>query len=333
MKILRNMAALILLITLFSGLVACSKSPESLKELGVKVGDFIKVNIPEGTTLSQVADILEQKGVVDSSLAFRLYVQMEGKDKNIIPGEYDMVVGSTYESVLSMLMEGPPIQTYNISIPEGFTLKQISERVGENTKISKAQFDYYLNPGFYEYEFLGGVSSLEGFLFPKTYEVLRDATAKDFIVMMLEQFKSETSSLEFISMDPLNLSFYDVVKIASLIEREAYVDEERELISAVIYNRLKKDMLLQIDASVRYGIDKWDDDLTISDLQSTDNLYNSYVYKGLPPTPICNPGLKSILAALDPADVDYLYYVNPDPVNNRTHLFTDNEQEFYDFQK
>ena len=333
MKILRNMAALILLITLFSGLVSCSKSPESLKELGVKVGDFIKVNIPEGATLSHVADILEQKGVVDSSLAFRLYVQMEGKDKNIIPGDYDMVVGSTYESVLSMLVEGPPIQTYNISIPEGFTLKQISERIGENTKISKAQFDYYLNPGFYEYEFLGGVSSLEGFLFPKTYEVLRDATAKDFIVMMLEQFKSETSSLEFISMDPLNLSFYDVVKIASLIEREAYVDEERELISAVIYNRLKKDMLLQIDASVRYGIDKWDDDLTISDLQSTDNLYNSYVYKGLPPTPICNPGLKSILAALDPADVDYLYYVNPDPVNNRTHLFTDNEQEFYDFQK
>jgi UPF0755 protein len=243
-----------------------------------------------------------------------------------------MVVGSTYESILKTLMEGPPVLTYKIIIPENFTMKQVSQRISENTKISKAQFDYYLNPGLYDYEFLGGVSSLEGFLFPKTYEILRDATAKDIIIMMLDQFKDETSSLELASLDPLNLSFYDVIKVASLIEREAYVDEERELISAVIYNRLKKDMLLQIDASVRYGIDKWDDDLTKSELQSTDNLYNSYVYKGLPPTPICNPGLKSILAALDPADVDYLYYVITDPVNH-THSFTNSEQEFYDFQK
>jgi UPF0755 protein len=332
MKISKILIVSVLLITLFAGMSSCSKSPKSLEELGVKVGDFVKINIPEGATLSNVADILEQKGIVDSSLAFRLYVQMEGKEKNIIPGEYEIVVGSTYESVLKTLMEGPPVLTYKIMIPEGFTMKQVSQRISENTKISKAQFDYYLNPGLYDYEFLGGVSSLEGFLFPKTYEILRDATAKDFIIMMLDQFKDETSSLELASLDPFNLSFYDVIKVASLIEREAYVDEERELISAVIYNRLKKDMLLQIDASVRYGIDKWDDDLTKSDLQSTDNLYNSYVYKGLPPTPICNPGLKSILAALDPADVDYLYYVITDPVNH-THSFTNSEQEFYDFQK
>lgn len=322
----------ILLITLFSGLTSCSKNQKSLEELGVKVGDFVKINISEGATLSQVADILEQKGIVNSSLAFRLYVQMEGKEKNIIPGEYEMVVGSTYEFVLKTLMEGPPILTYKISIPEGFTIKQVSARVSENTKISKAQFDYYLNPSFYDYDFLEGVNSLEGFLFPETYEISRDATAKELITMMLNQFKAEASSLELASSDPLNLSFYDVIKIASLIEREAYVDNERELISAVIYNRLKKDMLLQIDATVRYGIDKWDEDLTKSDLQSTDNLYNSYVYKGLPPTPICNPGLKSILAALNPADVDYLYYVITDPVNH-THSFTNSEQEFYDFQK
>jgi len=331
MRISKIFIVSVLLAAFLAGIISCSKSPKSLEELGVKVGDFVEVNIPEGVTLSQVADILEQKGIVDSSIAFRLYVQMEGREKNIKPGEYEIVVGSNYESVLKTLMEGPPILTYKIMIPEGFYVKQISQRISENTKISKAQFDYYLNPGFYNYEFLDGVSSLEGFLFPKTYEILRDATAKDIIIMMLDQFKTETSTLELASLDPINLSFYDLIKIASLIEREAYVDEERELISAVIYNRLGKDMFLGIDASVRYGIDKWDDDLTISDLHSTDNLYNSYVYKGLPPTPICNPGLKSILAALKPADVDYLYYVITDPVNH-THSFTNSEQEFYDFQ-
>jgi len=143
--------------------------------------------------------------------------------------------------------------------------------------------------------------------------------------MMLAQYQFETESLDYSFAENKGLSHYDVLKIASLIEREAYVPEERALISAVIHNRLDINMKLDIDATLCYILDKWDEDLTNED-KEIDSPYNTYMYAGLPPTPICNPGLASIEAALNPADVDFLYYVVDDPVKHTHHFSIDYEE-------
>src|SRR4030043_658832 len=136
---------------------------------------------------------------------------------------------------------------------------------------------------------------------------------------MLAQYQLETGSLGYSFAENKGLSHYDILKIASLIEREAYVAEERTLISAVIHNRLKEGMLLQIDATVRYALSKWDDIVTFDDLK-VDSPYNTYLYAGLTPTPICSPGLASIEAAINPANVDFLYYKVNDEIKH-THSF------------
>ena len=138
--------------------------------------------------------------------------------------------------------------------------------------------------------------------------------------MLLTQYQLETGKLDYSFAASNNFTPYDILIIASMIEREAYVPEERPLISAVIHNRLKINMILQIDATVRYALNKWEGIVTFDDLK-IDSPYNTYLYAGLMPTPICSPGLASIEAALAPADVDYLYYVVTDP-EKHTHSFS-----------
>jgi UPF0755 protein len=142
--------------------------------------------------------------------------------------------------------------------------------------------------------------------------------------MLLNQFKADTSSIDWSKTQALGITPYKAVITASLIEREAAVDDERPLVAAVIFNRLKKDMLLQIDATVQYALPEWKDVLTYDDLK-VDSPYNTYLHKGLPPGPICSPGLASLEAALNPANVDYLYYV---ATGNGRHFFTSDYNEF-----
>lgn len=181
----------------------------------------------------------------------------------------------------------------------------------------------------YSYDYLEDSSSLEGFLFPKTYEVTIDYSARNIVEMMLAQYQFETGSLDYSFVENKGLSPYDILKISSMIEREAYVLEERALISAVIHNRLDIGMKLDIDATLCYFLDKWggDESLTETDLK-TDTEYNTRMYAGLPPTPICNPGLECIKAALNPTkDVEYKYFKVTDTENN-IHSFFDDYQEF-----
>jgi UPF0755 protein len=190
--------------------------------------------------------------------------------------------------------------------------------------IVKADLDKALDPSNYNYDFLSygniRVENLEGFLFPKTYEVLPQYSAQNVIEMFLSQYQLETSSLDYKFAADNNFTAYDILKIASMIEKEAYLPEERPLISSVIYNRLKINMSLGIDATLTYFLDKWDSPLTESDLK-TDTLFNTRLHTGLPPTPICNPGLESIKAAINPAQTDYLYYVVTDAENHK-HSFS-----------
>lgn len=285
----------------------------------------VAVTIPEGASLQEIAKDLQEKEVIKSALIFRIYVQYKEMDKNIMKGDYVFLTNSSYQEALEVLIQGPIIVTYKIPIPEGYTLAQIADRVQDTSPINREEFLEVAIPQRYGYPFLEGVSSLEGFLFPKTYEIGEETSAGQLVDMMLAQFATETEGLDWGKAKTEGFSTYDIVKIASLIEREAHVPEERPLISAVIHNRLKQGMTLGIDATLAYGLDKWDEPLTVSDLQ-TDTPYNTRLYPGLPPTPICNPGLESIKAALNPADVDYLYFVVTDE-ERRTHTFTRTYEE------
>jgi len=295
-------------------------------ETVIPAGRQVQVVIEEGMNLTQIAEILEEAGVVDNAFLFRLFVQQKEKEKNLAPGIYDMVTGSDYGTVLEQLTAGPPVVTYNVTIPEGYTVTDIVEKYSsELSFIGTEEMEKAVLIENYQYDYLLGYESLEGFLFPKTYEILMGYGAADIIDMMLAQYHYETGDLDYTGAEEKNLSRYDILIIASMVEREAYIPEERELISAVIHNRLDLGMALGIDATLTYYLKKWDEPLTESDLE-TDTPYNTRIYSGLPPTPICNPGLASIKAALEPAEVDYLYFVVTDSQTHE-HSFTDDYNE------
>ncbi|MCE5329611.1 endolytic transglycosylase MltG [bacterium] len=334
-KKLLKLLIMIAAVFLFSSLVftACNLNSDksgATAESEIQKGLDVEVEIKEGMNLTQISNLLEEKGIIDSALFFKIYAEDQGLETKLIPGKYNLKTGSEYKDVLEVITSGPEIVTFKLIIPEGFMVKQISDRITQELPfIDSADLKDALKTEEYSYDFLKDkdvpVTSLEGFLFPKTYEILPQYSAGNIIEMLLSQYQFETSGLDYKYAADNNLTSYDILKIASMIEKEAYIPEERPLISAVIHNRLKINMALGIDATLTYFLDKWDEPLTESDLK-TDTPFNTRIYTGLPPTPICNPGLESIKAALNPADADYLYYVVTDPVSHK-HTFSKTLQE------
>lgn len=302
------------------------KASQSQDTEDIPDGIEVEVIIEEGMTLNQIAAVLEDNGIVDNGFMFRLYVQQKGKEKSLIPGTYKLLTGSGYGEVMDGLTAGPIIITFKVTIPEGKAIIDIVEKFSSELPfIDKEDMSLAVDADNYSYDYIEGAESLEGYLFPKTYEVTMDYDAYDIIDMMLAQYRYETGDLDYSGAEDKGFSKYDILKIASMVEREAYIPEERELISAVIHNRLDIGMALGIDATLSYFLEKWDEPLTVSDLE-TDTGYNTRIYAGLPPTPICNPGLASIIAALNPADVDYLYFVVTDSQTHE-HSFTNDYDE------
>ena len=308
-------------ICLLSSCFTDNTKPDDNEEI-VK-GIEVEVIIDEGMTLSQIVTVLEDNGVVDNGFMFRLFVQQKGKEKSLIPGTYKLLTGSEYAEVMDELSAGPIIVTFKVAIPEGYIIIDIIERFSNELPfIDREEMLLAVNADNYNYDYIEGAESLEGYLFPKTYEVTMDYSENDIVEMMLAQYRYETGDLDYGYAENKGFSKYDILKIASMIEREAYIPEERELISAVIHNRLDIGMALGIDATLSYFLEKWDESLTVSDLE-TDTGFNTRLYAGLPPTPICNPGLAAISAAINPADVDYLYFVVTDSETHE-HSFTNN---------
>jgi cell division protein YceG involved in septum cleavage len=224
-------------------------------------------------------------------------------------------------------MTTEPASTRMITIPEGYDRRQIADAArqdgigGDYMKASERVKGF--DPAKYGAR---DPSSLEGFLFPATYDLPRHPTADDLVVRQLDAFKQYISEVSVGYARSKNLTTYDVLIIASMIEREVQVPKERKLVAAVIYNRLHHGMPLQVDATIRYATNNYTQPLSESDLQ-TDSPYNTYTNSGLPPGPIGNPGLASIQAAAHPADVSYLYYVvKPDTCGE--HTFATTEAQF-----
>lgn len=295
-------------------------------------GKQVKVAVKPGVSFGEVAQDLADKKVIVSPFFFTIYAKYNREDFKILPGEYFFREGMSFFEVRATLEEGPLRKVFKITIPEGFTIEEIAERL-KKTPLDQEKFKNLATVQGQtfssDFPFLGHnpLKSLEGYLFPKTYIFEENSSEKEFIERLLSQFQKETSSLDFTPpKGGVELNLHQIVTIASLIEEEAKVPEERPLISAVIYNRLQKGMPLEIDATVQYALPQRKLRLKAQDLKMN-SPYNTYQNLGLPPGPIASPGFESLKEALNPAPVDYLYYVLTDPSSGR-HSFTASYQEF-----
>ncbi len=292
-----------------------------------------KVEVVKGDTLSSVAEKLERAGVVDSAFMFKVEARLGGYGTEIKTGEYTFSPGEDSEEILQKLTAGEAVPTLTITVPEGLTLEQTAQEVARQSGVSATAFEKAARRTDYGYGFLEdpAVESTEGFLFPKQYEFEEGTTAPQMVTRMLEQYLLETQTLDISSAkERLNMTEYELVTVASLIEKEAANPEERRLVASVIYNRLRKDMPLQIDATVVYALDRPKEELSLADLK-IDSPYNTYENPGLPPGPICSPSRHALEAAINPAETDYLYYVLKS--NGEEHFFTSNYNEFLDVKQ
>ncbi|MCA1718026.1 MAG: endolytic transglycosylase MltG [Actinobacteria bacterium] len=287
-----------------------------------------KVEVVKGDTLSSVAEKLEQAGVIDSAFMFKVEARVGGYGTEIKTGEYTFSPDEDTEVILQKLTAGEAVPTLEITVPEGLDLEQTAREVAGQSGVSAAKFEEAARRTDYGYGFLEdpAVESTEGFLFPKQYEFEEGTTAPQMVTRMLEQYLLETQTLDISgAKDRLNLTEYELVTVASLIEKEASNPAERPLVASVIYNRIREDMPLQIDATVLYALDRPKEELSLADLK-IDSPYNTYENTGLPPGPICSPSRQSLEAAINPAETDYLYYVLK--ANGEEHVFTNNYNEF-----
>ncbi len=288
--------------------------------------DPLRVRIEEGEPLSSIAAKLESKGIVTSATLFRLLAWVGSREGRIRAGDYLLYTGMHYGEVFDVLQKGSVVAA-RVTIPEGFTKEQVAARVGGTGAMTAEEFLAAAGEGGYGLTWLppGQQGNLEGFLFPKTYDLLEGMGPRDVVGMLVAQFQAETAGLDWSLAEGRGLTPYQAVVAASIIEREVVVPEERALVAAVIYNRLAKNMRLQMCSTVEYLLPEQKEVLTYADLE-IDSPYNTYRNAGLPPAPICNPGLASIEAALRPAQVDYLYFVATGEGNR--HFFTADYDEF-----
>lgn len=287
----------------------------------------VQVAIPKGSSVSEVGDLLSEKGVIDNSTLFQVRVTLAGKRSEIYSGNFTLASDMSYGDAIDELSQPPVKRTLTVTIPEGLTRSQAAQLVEEvgvpgdyTTATVKSK---YLDPADYGGT---GAKDLEGFLFPNTFELKPKAPVEDLVELQLKDFKRQIESVDMRYAKSKNLTVFDVVTIASMIEEEAGVDSQRKLVAAVIYNRLRDGMPLGIDATIRFATGNYTEPLTETEL-AIDSPYNSRTNAGLPPGPIANPGLASLEAAAHPAKTDHLFYVTtPGACGKLT--FAETEAEF-----
>jgi UPF0755 protein len=281
----------------------------------------VAVTIPPNSGVSDIGDLLERKGVVSNSFFFGARTTLAGKRGDLKPGTYELRRDMSYSSAIDALTSGPPANLVSVVVPEGRSRREIAASLRSSGLaggyLAASKRSPVLSPSRYGAKH---ATDLEGFLFPATYELRHGANVKQLVIKQLRVFKQRFGGVDLSRARRKNLTAYDVLIIASLIERETAVPRERKLIASVVYNRLHASMPLQIDATSRFQFNKWSGALTRSDLASS-SPYNTRIHRGLPPGPIGNPGIASIQAAATPAATGYLFYV-VNPCRPGTHTFT-----------
>lgn len=283
-------------------------------------GVEVEVEIPAGASASQIGEILKRAGVVRSATQFEAAARTAGVAERLRAGRYRLVTGLTPDEVIEVLLRGPVVAVYEVTIPEGLRVTEILDRLAAASGIGRDQFEEAL---------LGGsvttslrplpekptLSDWEGLLFPDTYRFSENATAVDILARMASTMEARVTQIDWASIEDRGLTIYQGIIVASLIEAEVKIPEERPLVASVIYNRLGDGQRLEIDATVLYALGTRDPSRFD---RSVDSPYNTYQVEGLPPTPIAAPGLASLEAAAAPADTDYRYYVLSSPDGRHT---------------
>ena len=293
-------------------------------------GPVVKVIVNPGMTATEIGKLLEDKGVIDNAADFVDLVKTRNTENDLRPGNYEFYEEQKLLEVVDMLEKGASTANVKETIREGLAISQVAAQLNKEGIVSGDSYaELATKPDEFVLPQVGGkqpnVETLEGLLFPSTYFLMEGDGATELIGVQLAAFTAKTADLPWKNATTLGLTPYEIVIVASLIEKEVNIAAERAKVAAVIYNRLKVDMTLGIDATVRYAVDKWTGALTTEDLL-VKSPYNTRVVKGLPPTPICSPGVAALQAALDPAKVDYLYYVLQDKDGH--HFFTASYEEF-----
>lgn len=277
--------------------------------------------VPFGTSLRQVGTQLQARGLIRSSFVFEAYVRLNPKKRMIKAGRCRLGPGMSLFQIVKELRRGIPGQI-RVTIPEGLTAKEIADLFARKGLANRERFLALLKDD----QFIGSImgegwkANPEGYLFPDTYDFSLNATEEEILIKMMKRF-NEVFTAEVGAVSPLRKR--EILIIASIVEKEAKKEDERQIIAGIFYNRLRRGYPLQSCATVQYALGKHKKRLYYKDLQ-VNSPYNTYLYNGLPPGPIANPGLASIRAAASPAKVDYLYFVaKPDG----SHIFSSTYQQ------
>jgi len=274
------------------------------------------VTIRQGSTAKSIAEEFLPRRF--DRMLFCTLARMRGMDQSLRYGTYHVSHSRSLWDLIDVLAEGVLAESVKVTLPEGFTIEHIAGTLAEKEIVTADEFILAANDP--ELASLLGIpaGTLEGYLFPDTYQLLPEASAQDVIRILTARFRQVIADERGAAPALAPEALYDIVTVASIVEREALLDEEKPLVAAVVYNRLAHRMRLQCDATIRYGLKQYDRHLTYVELDA-DTPYNTYLHGGLPPTPICSPGRESLRAALRPADSDYLYFVSR---NNGSHHFS-----------
>lgn len=271
----------------------------------------VKFTILKGSSAEKIGQGLANAGLIKSPFAFKLYAQLNNYTKNIPPGEFMIPKNLSLEDLIKYLIKGP--EEYWVTIPEGLRREEIPEKFIEAFKLEGNDATKFRS------EFLSESKYIEGHLFPDSYLFPPDVSAATVVARLRQTFDSKIPADFNTKLSNSGLSMEQAVTLASIIERETITDEERPIVAGILLNRIKDEMPLQADATVQYAVAnkrckanadcKWWEPPTRDDLEIS-SPFNTYLNLGLPPSPIANPGLSSLLAAVSPQATDYYYYIH-----------------------
>lgn len=305
---------------------------ESLKAVDLSDDSPLIVEIPHGSTTNDIAEILFENDLIKNTRSFKYHAGKTGADVKLKAGTYVLSKNMNADELLSSLIKGGSSgNTFNITVIEGLINEDVAKTLSEQTDLSYDKFVELMgSPEVFkdDFEFLKdqSISNLQGYLMPETYNIYINSSEEDIIRVLLKEFDEFYVNEIKPKMENTHLTFEEVINLASIVEKEALLDEERDEVAKVFLNRLDINMKLQSCATVNYANGEWKERLTYDDI-SIDSPYNTYIIEGLPPSPINSPGKVSIISVLEPADVDYLFFVAK---GDGSHYFSNTYDEHID---
>lgn len=319
----RWLLAVLLLVILGGGLAgwwANRWMQAAMEPVNPATTDSVNITISPGASPVQIANQLQERGLIHSSWFFQVYARYTDQDRRLRAGEYVLSPAMSLRQMIQQLVEGR-VKTYSFTIPEGYTVREIAILLARQGVAPEAEFYQLAATGQVGVDWVAGLPDvpvrLEGYLFPDTYQITRETSTVAIIRMMLARFETVYTPLKP-QIKALGLTDHQAVTLASIVESEARVSAERPVIAAVYLNRLSRGMLLQADPTVQYALPQPKPRLLYADLE-VDSPYNTYRNPGLPPGPIAAPGQASLQAVANPSSVDFLYFVAQ---NDGSHIFS-----------